>query len=223
MTVSGIVVDESGAPVPDATVRMGSSPIPGAIESPISGARSGISQAGGSFSIGGCQPGKQWVSATAPGFAQLLGEADLQENADLVRLVLHRGKLLSLQFVDNQGNPIPQVMVDVGGWEEHHSGWISVPTPSFQTADQEGRVKWSNAPDADVRFSVFCYKWAGGNPSESKDNIRMTAADGSGAVVRDLKDGMTVRPNGEEQVIVLERALFAGGMSQDTNHSERQK
>ena len=195
LTANGVVVDESGAPVADASVWMSS----------VLGFRSGISQRDGIFSIGGCGPGKQRVSARAPGFAELRGEVDLARKGGPVRLVLRPGKPLSLQFVDAQGNPIPQIFVDVAGTEERRSGWISVPTPGFQVTDHEGRVTWSNAPDADVRLRVFGYTRVDSTSSESEAKVPMMATDGSGSGIQEPKDGMTVRPNGEEQVIVLER------------------
>ena len=106
---------------------------------------------------------------------------------------------------DAQGNPIPQIFVDVAGTEERRSGWISVPTPGFQVTDHEGRVTWSNAPDADVRLRVFGYTRVDSTSSESEAKVPMMATDGSGSGIQEPKDGMTVRPNGEEQVIVLER------------------
>jgi hypothetical protein len=98
-TVTGIVVDGDGNPVLDAKILVG--------RISQSGGRKGQTQNDGTFSISGCPPGKQLVTAEAPGFAATTVKADLSENSSPVRLTLGPGKMLRLRVVDTYGNPIP--------------------------------------------------------------------------------------------------------------------
>lgn len=84
VTVTGTVVDGEGNPVPDAKI------IVGRISS--SGTRTGKAQTDGTFSVDGCQPGKQLVTANANGFAATTIETNLADNMGPLQLTLRAGK-----------------------------------------------------------------------------------------------------------------------------------
>src|SRR6201999_4638932 len=65
----------------------------------------------GSFTIAGCPPGKQMVTAEAKGFASSTVESELAENASPIQLTLPAGALLRLRVVDKDGHPVKKAYV----------------------------------------------------------------------------------------------------------------
>jgi hypothetical protein len=83
-TVSGTVVDNNGSPVPDANILIGSLS--------ESGRRSGKTADDGTFSVHGCRPGAQLVTAHADGFAATTIETDANispNSVDASRIPFH--------------------------------------------------------------------------------------------------------------------------------------
>jgi RNA polymerase sigma factor (sigma-70 family) len=184
-TAKGMVVDADGDPIPGAKILVGTVS--------DAGSRKGKSRNDGTFSLGGCPPGKQLVTAEAPGFAATTMEADLGDNAKSIRLILQPGKILRLQVVDKEGTPIPKANVWYNNFVQ---GPIDPKRPKPVQAqfnpitDQEGRASWTNAPDAEMEFDV--------------------AASGFLRVNR-----VKVRPDGQEHIITLPTALRVHGKVQD--------
>jgi RNA polymerase sigma factor (sigma-70 family) len=184
VTVSGVVVDAEGAPVADAEVFVGGRS--------NSGKRTAKTATDGSFTVAGCRPGKELVSADAKGFATTTLEVAEVGSAPL-RLVLQRGQLLRLRIMNPQGQPIPKANV----WlDTFRNGPINQPRPipvqaNFSPrSDKEGLVIWSNAPDTELQFAIS----AGGYMRTNE---------------------FTVRPDGEEHVVVLLPAVMISGRVTD--------
>jgi len=188
--VKGIVTDANGNPVAGASVLVGE---PYNVD-----ARRGKTGAAGTFLINGCPPGKQMVTAEAPGFAPATVEAALADDADAVHLTLMPGKDLRLQVADAQGNPVPKATVMYlnrsPGLQQNHS--VDVQFRFRATADREGRVTVTNAPDAEMRFSAYAPGYSRG-------------------------DSITVRPDDQEHVIVLSKALAVHGLVHDSVTGQR--
>ena len=155
VTVQGLVVDAEGSPIADANILVG--------HIGDSARREGKTWADGTFSIPGCPPGKRLVSAEAPGYAAATVEADLAADAGPIRLTLQPGRTLRLRVLDKAGNPVPGALLWLDTFEQ---GPIDSQRPkpvqveyNSQT-DRDGRVVWSNAPDAeltfDARHQAFC-------------------------------------------------------------------
>ena len=185
VTAKGIVTDGDGIPIPDAKILVGILD--------MTGSRAGQSQSDGTFSVAGCQPGKQLVTAEAAGFAATSVEADLTDNTEPVHLTLKPGKLLRLRVVDKAGTPIPQAYI----WYDHFNQGVidpSRPQPvqvDFSPkSDSDGRAVLTNAPDAEMKFDV-----------QAAGFMRVFE--------------VSIRPDGEEHLITLNKALTIHGVVWD--------
>lgn len=148
ITVTGIVVDAAGEPVPEAMMLVGTVC--------SSESREGKTQGDGTFAISGCPPGKQLVTASAKGFAATTVEVNLGENTEPIRLVVKPGKALRLRVVDVQGNPIPKATVWYDcinrGWEDKDS--VPVQLDFSPATDRQGLIVLTNAPDCDMTLTA---------------------------------------------------------------------
>ena len=86
VTVRGMVMDSSGQPVPDAKVLVG--------HIAEGGARHTNSQADGTFSVSGCKPGQNAITAQAEGYAPTTLQVDLTNNSPPIQITLRPGKRL---------------------------------------------------------------------------------------------------------------------------------
>ena len=107
-------------------------------------------------------------------------------------MALKPGKLLRLRVVDKAGTPIPQAYI----WYNHVNQDAFDPSTRklverFQfRSDLEGRAIMSNAPDAEMKFDV-----------QAAGFMRVF--------------GVSVRPDGEEHLITLNKALTIHGIVWD--------
>ncbi len=191
VTVQGLVVDAEGSPIPDAKILVG--------HIGDSGRREGKSLTDGTFLVAGCPPGKNLVSAEAPGYAATTIEANPARDAGLIRLTLQPGKTLRLRVVDKAGNPVPKARLWLNPFER---GSIDSNRPKpvqveyNPKTDQQGRVVWTNAPDAELTFDA-----------QASGFLRV--------------DGVKVHPDGEEHVITLPAALVVHGAVYDAETGQR--
>ena len=149
-SVMGTVVDSAGVPIPGAKVLVG--------RVNYGDSREGSTEADGTFSIPGCEPGMQWVSAKAYGYAASTVAADVGTNEPAIRLVLKQGKSLRLRVTDRAGVPMPRATVYLQ--PPHDTPKQSGPALRVQTSfhsesDDEGRVVWTNAPEGELRFGFM--------------------------------------------------------------------
>jgi RNA polymerase sigma factor (sigma-70 family) len=189
VTVTGIVVDGDGNPVPDAKILVGY-----ISESDL---RKNKTLYDGTFSISGCQPGKQLVTAQAGGFAATTVEVNLAENSGPLRITLNAGKTLRLRVMDMFGNPIPNAHLwyDCVNRRPLDSA-IPVQVEFNPTTDSQGRAGLKNAPDIVMNLT----------------------ADASGFMrVSDIK----ILPDGEEHIITLPNALVVHGVVYDYDTGQR--
>jgi RNA polymerase sigma factor (sigma-70 family) len=185
-TITGIVVNSDGQPVPDAQVLVG--------HIGEGNAREGQTQADGTFVISGCAcpPGKQLVTAEAKGFAATTVEVNPAADSDPVRLTLTAGKILRLRVVDMFGNPIPNATL----WYDCINDLL-LESPllvqvDFQTTtDKEGRAMLMHAPDTEMNFEAY-----------ARGFLRVRA--------------VKIRPDGDEHIITLPNALVVHGMVHDS-------
>jgi hypothetical protein len=144
--------------------------------------------------MAGCAPGKQWVSVEAEGYAATTLAADFAADATPVRLVLQRGSTLRLRVVDKDANPIRWARALLTG--ENDPGRPAAVQASFiGSADAEGRIVWTNAPDEELSFNV------GGSLHMSMHAVKF-------------------RPDGEEHVITLSSALVVHGTVRDESSGQ---
>jgi len=190
VAVTGLVVDSQGNPVPDADI------VVGVISE--SGNRTGKVAADGTFSVGGCTPGRQLVTAQAPGFAPTTLKVEVTGNSNPTLIVLSPGKVLRLRVTDASGNPIPKVRL----WYDCINGFSSESTNVLvqleynPTAGPDGRAVLTNAPDTEMCLNASADGFLG-------------------------RSDIVVRPDGQEHVISLQRALVVHGEVRDDATGER--
>ncbi len=150
VTAMGMALDSAGVPIGDAKVLIG--------KVNYGDSREGTTAADGTFSIPGCVPGMQWVSAKARGYAATTVAANLGANEPPIHLVLQRGKVLRLRVVNRAGDPIPQTTVYLQHPDDtpKQPGLAMRVQTSFQVeSDPDGRVVWTNAPAGELRFGFI--------------------------------------------------------------------
>ncbi len=193
VTVRGLVVDPDGQPVPDAQVAVG--------RVSESGRRETKSEADGSFSLVGCKPGRNVLSAEAKGFAPTTRDVELAENSEPFRLTLQSGHVLRLRVVDKAGLPVPKASIWLDTFEHGPTDPADKKKPSPVQSEfnrqtgSDGRLEWQSAPDAELDFNV--------------------SASGYMRV-----NGVKVRPDGEEHTITLPPALTLSGTVRDAANGQ---
>lgn len=148
--VQGVVVDEADAPVPGASVLVGSRG--------FTGSREGKAADDGRFEIHGAPFGPTLVTAEAKGFAAKTVHADLKAVNDPLRLVLARGKSLRIRVVNAAGEPLPKAWVWLNTMPPSIAFGAEPPLllqASFQgRTDSEGRTVWEGAPAGVHGFDI---------------------------------------------------------------------
>lgn len=183
LTISGLVVDPDGKPVPDATVHVG-----GVGES---GRRESKSFADGTFTVPGCRPGRNLVTAEAPGFTAGTVQVDVSGNTGPVRVALQRGRILRLKVVDKAGQPIAGAWVWYDTMRPRRVAPGETSPPAVQVefspkTDAEGRAVWEGAPEGDLYFSFHKQGYM------RRDDVKVPA-------------------DGEEHVVTLAPGLVVSG------------
>ncbi|HEU5123710.1 MAG TPA: sigma-70 family RNA polymerase sigma factor, partial [Verrucomicrobiae bacterium] len=187
ITVHGVVVDDDDAPVVGANILVG-----GVAES---GRRESISEMDGSFTVRGCKPGKQTITAEADGYAVTSMKAVLSDTSGPICLKLQRGKLLRLRVVDRNDLPLRKASVWLNTFENGsiEKNRPTIPQVEFEgKTDAEGRLVWSNAPDAELNFDVSAAK-----------HTRVY--------------GVKMRPDAEEHIVRLPDAVIVHGTVRDAD------
>lgn len=183
----GVVVNASGEPISGAKVLVGGVG--------YSNRREGKTADDGTFSVVGCPPGSQMVSAEAKGFATTTVTAELADNSEPIRLTLQPGRNLQLRVVDKNENPIPKAYI----WYDTMTMSPQDPKPVQANVelrtDKNGRAVWTNAPDGVLKFSFQASGFA------RLDDFSITADD-------------------EEHVITLSPALVVSGNVRDAVSGE---
>ena len=187
-SVSGTVVDPDGNPIADAAVRVG--------HVGEGGRREGRSSGQGTFAISGCRPGRDLITAAAPGFAATTVEVDVSASTPPITLQLQPGQPLRLRLVDKAGQPIPGANVWYNTLPRTHLVDVS-PAPAAQVefspkTDAEGRAVWESAPKGELTFSFA-----------KKGYMR--------------QDDVKVDADGQEHVLTLAPALVVSGSVTDAH------
>jgi protocatechuate 3,4-dioxygenase beta subunit len=181
--VRGIVVDVDGAPVREAEIVVGQRQ---------GGGAGSTSEPDGTFEIRGCGLGKNLLTADAAGFAAATIEVEVSTNSAPFTLILKRGKILRMRVAGEEGEPVANAYVSL---DTADYGVAPVQASLNGYTDNNGRIAWSNAPDADLRFDISA----------------------TGYMRRDIAK---IRPSDEEQVITLTPVLVVSGTVRDADTGE---
>ena len=142
----GLVLDADGNPISDAKVTVG--------RIHDSESRSAKTAGDGTFSIAGCGPGKQMVSAEAKGLAVTTVDAELAVDSEPIHLILRPGNILRFRVVDQNGNPIPDAYVGYNAQESDLGKPSRVQADASFTSDKNGQAVWTNAPEGELKNST---------------------------------------------------------------------
>ena len=207
--IGGIVSDEDGAPVAEATLRIereGDPSYPWAART----------DAEGRFHVDTLVPGRFHVEAVAPGFARALRDG-VEPGADL-RLTLARVTRVNGRVVDPDGRGAAGVTVVIAG-----SGlW-----PARQTeTDDDGRFELEAIPPGVYEVRAFRDELAApprrGLSVEAGQPAFLTFALAEGAILRGvIRDAVGSRPIANAQVTVSTEALDAAPRATTTDAEGR--
>lgn len=137
--ISGVVVTDAGAPVPDASVRASSAANGGF-------GRSTRSDANGAFLFEGAAPGHYQFSASKEGFADALAQdVDVSENSAPVRLSLRTGGIVTGHILGIQPSEFGNVTVSI---RSSTGGGTQV------GVDNSGNFRAEGAPTGTLRVSA---------------------------------------------------------------------
>jgi RNA polymerase sigma factor (sigma-70 family) len=183
----GLVVNEAGEPISDAKVTVG------IVDT--SGTQTGTTAGDGTFSIAGCEPGKQVVSAKASGFAVTTVNTELADDSEPVRITLRPGRSIHFRIVDKNGRAIPNAYIADNLIESDPAKPPPIQAKVELNSDKNGQAVWTNAPDGNFEFS-FC---AAG--FMRLDDVKITADD-------------------QEHVITLTPGVIVSGTVRDASTGE---
>lgn len=170
----GVVVTESGAPVPDAEVRTF------AVGQPPYNTRT---DANGNFAIEGLAPGKYRLIASKTGLAP--GEAtDVDpESGAVARIVLKAGGVITGRVVGLTPEEMNQAIVTASGTSMVSNAWAAV--------DSQGRFRIEGVPTGTVRVSARAGTMMSGRQS-TRQNVDVPSG-GEVDVTIEFKSGTVVR------------------------------
>jgi thiol-disulfide isomerase/thioredoxin len=148
VAVSGLVVGETGAPLPGIQVRYAE-----LLTSPhgadqLMGQRSITTDAAGKFLLGHAPRKPLFFLAQTAGYAPAVAELDPQGPGSEIELRLAKGTKLAGEIQDSLGNPVGGAHIafsDFGIWRGVH--WEAV-------ADDKGRFLWNDAPAEQFQFQI---------------------------------------------------------------------
>jgi RNA polymerase sigma factor (sigma-70 family) len=146
--LEGVVVNEGGAPIAGARVRVG--------PRDMIASREILTDSDGRFRVHGGPIGSTVLTAEAQGFAAKTLPVTLKERNDPVRIALAKGIPLRIRVVGSNGTPVPNAYVLLNIMQPSVDGTLSTPPQaSFEAfSDTEGRVVWENAPAGTHEFRI---------------------------------------------------------------------
>ena len=161
--VSGVITDQNDNPVPKAMVVWGDNPYHNERDQETFTDKEGL------YQLPPLAAGSTVLTVVAPGSAPQLRPIKLIGSSMTVNFKLKRGKTIRFSFVDADGNPIPQVRVNIAGWRGRKTlfNWRHPNVPYSKIpdrADKGGVYVWDWAPEDAVGF----YFYRGGYRSSGK-------------------------------------------------------
>ena len=157
--LEGVVVEEGGAPIAGARVRVG--------PRDMIASRETRADRDGKFRVHGGPIGPTVLTAEAKGFAAKTLAVTLSKSNDPVRIALTQGVPLRMRVVSTNGTPVPNAVVQLTTAPISVDGTSNTtpqPQASFrELSDSEGRVVWDNAPSGTHAFDITVTGFIGRN------------------------------------------------------------
>ncbi|MDB5290052.1 MAG: polymerase sigma factor, sigma-70 family, partial [Phycisphaerales bacterium] len=141
VTVTGTVVDEQGHPIAKAEVT----------PKQFGLVCCTTTDAQGRFRLGGVEPGRRQLAAKADGYAPQLLDVVADKDTRPVEFRLAKGVVLRGRVVDDRGQPVPDVYVNVQKWR----GSDALRTGIVPPTGADGRFVWNDAPADEVVLVAY--------------------------------------------------------------------
>ncbi|MEA2327861.1 MAG: large repetitive protein, partial [Thermoanaerobaculia bacterium] len=182
MRATGFVVTDSGAPVPEATVRAWSA-------ADMNGGRDGRSDSNGAFTIEGLAPGHYTFNATKTGYsAGTLRDVDIATSGP-VRVVLKSGGVITGHVNGLTAPELEQTTVYASG-----AGNTGGPMGgSTAPVDSGGNFRIEGAPSGTVRISARTGAMFGGSSKSAAPKTVELEPGGTAQVDIDFKSSTVIR------------------------------
>jgi len=154
--VTGKVMDSAGHPVENALVAWGEDAYARL------GSQDTRTKADGSFQLGAVPAGSTRLTVITDKGMPQTRKIEVGEALQPIDIRLQPGKRLKIRFVDNAGQPIPDVHVGITRWRGQQSMFFEGSNNLFEAisplrSDRDGIFDWTWAPDDEVHF-VFSGK-----------------------------------------------------------------
>jgi uncharacterized GH25 family protein len=145
-------ITADGKPVADAVVVWGDNPYM------QEGSQEVRTAANGEYELPPLAPGVYPLTVIAEGWRPELSIVEIDDGMPPANFELQRGNLLRIKFVDENGEPIPEVYVGLRGWRGKESLYNHKHPNVLDTkiplqADKDGVYEWTWAPPDEVKYS----------------------------------------------------------------------
>lgn len=144
ITVKGVVTDDLGRPIQDATVYQGS-------DRHGSDYPKTKTNKEGQFQFENCKAAQMVLTVIAKGFAPDLKMVDVNDEVDAINFELSKGSTLRVRVVDVNDKPLKNVMVAADSWRGHRS----LADLRGNATDANGDWVWEDAPDDAVAYDIL--------------------------------------------------------------------
>ncbi|HEY2952767.1 MAG TPA: carboxypeptidase-like regulatory domain-containing protein [Verrucomicrobiae bacterium] len=129
--------------------------------------RSTVTSSNGTFTLSGCKPGTNLLTAESPDFATTTIQIDTIRNSGPYQLSLQYGRPLLMRAVNQSGESILRASFQYDGAHDFR-GPFSVQAEFNAFTDSEGHAVWENAPAGNLTFGV------GARGYMSRDQLTLT-------------------------------------------------
>ncbi len=163
VSVEGCVTDSDGEPIEGAAIV----PVEDVLVSVLggccvneSGKENGWTNDNGHFLLQNLAPGKLKLAVLAKGCIPQIREVEVRPNMPEEDFRMAPGKTIELRFVDETGQPIPDVNVQIGEvqgqrWFHQKPDADGTETIVPRKADEAGVWRWDGAPDGLVKLGAY--------------------------------------------------------------------
>lgn len=143
LTVSGLVSDTNGAPIPNALVRTKLR------NETLEATTNDL----GEYQLLRCAEGSTAIAVTATGFAPEFKDVNIQPNLPSLDFTLPPGKTIRVRVTDAEGRPIARTRMFFQRWRDKTDFDYALGNTHLYT-DENGIWEWNSAPEDALKFDV---------------------------------------------------------------------